>query len=85
MEIPWWTWLVVGVLVLLISLFTELTFFVFVGAVFLIMASAKLVTLFVLKPRLVEHEPKNVCSRCKLGVERGDFFCRLCGRQLRNT
>jgi len=86
MEIPWWTWLLVGVLVVAISLFTELTVFVFVGAVFLIVASAKLVTLFVLRPRPVGVvSEKEVCPRCQLSVEKGDFFCRLCGKQLRST
>lgn len=84
MEIPWWSWLLVGVIVIIVSMFTGLAFFVFVGAIFLIVASAKLVALFVLRPRPVE-EPKDLCPRCQLSVEKGDFFCRLCGKQLRST
>ncbi len=53
--IPWWTWLGVGVIVTGVSIFADLTFFVWVGIIFVVVGVAKLALFYMLGSR--EEKP----------------------------
>lgn len=49
--LPWWTWLGVGAMVTFVSLWADLTFFVWVGVVFIVVGIAKLAMFYILGAR----------------------------------
>ena len=82
---PWWLWVAVGLPVVIISAFTDMPFFVLVGAIFLVIGTAQVVMLFVLSPRQPKTQPKQKlsCPSCHITVSPSDNFCRFCGQRLR--
>ncbi len=90
--IPWWVWLGVGLLVTISSVLIggHLQFFAWVGVVFLIVAIAKVVFLFVfsvpkeeIKHKVNPQQQAFFCPRCRSQIHMHDFFCRTCGSRLR--
>ncbi len=98
-EIPWWAWLGVGLFVAISAAFTggKVSLFAWVGIVFIVIGIAKVVYLFVLKPKETKQEQKIVhpshriiqqpqafyCPRCRITINPADVFCRYCGARLR--
>lgn len=49
--LPWWSWLGVGFVVVFVSLWVEMDFFVWVGVLFIIVGIARLAMIYVLSPK----------------------------------
>ena len=100
-EIPWWVWLGVGLFVSIVSALMggKVTIFIWIGLIFIIVGIAKVVYLFVLRPKEAKSEQKAMhmrhpqlppqppsalyCPRCRITVQTTDRFCRYCGQRLR--
>ena len=92
-EIPWWMWLGIGLFVAVSSVFTggQVTWFAWVGLVFVVVGIAKVVNIFVLSPRDTKKEqpkhsvvpPAFYCPACRMTAHQTDNFCRYCGTRLR--
>jgi len=100
-EIPWWAWIGIGLFVSVSSAISggKVKIFAWVGLLFVAVGIAKVVYLFVLKPRESEaekhamHMPQPIlpaqppssyyCPRCRITVQPTDFYCKYCGQRLR--
>ena len=94
-EIPWWAWIGVGLFVSVSSAYMggKVSWFAWVGLLFIAFGIAKVVYLFVMRPREskkeqqvilpVYHVPHSICPRCRITVQPTDFFCKYCGWKLR--
>ncbi|PIN75155.1 hypothetical protein COV18_04350 [Candidatus Woesearchaeota archaeon CG10_big_fil_rev_8_21_14_0_10_37_12] len=95
-DLPWWSWISVGLFVSVSSAFFSgpVTLFVWVGIIFVVVGIAKLVMLFVLTPKKkTQKEKKPVqqqrhqqhvryCNTCRSMTHPQDRFCRFCGVKL---
>jgi len=100
-EIAWWAWLGVGLFVAISSAYMggKVTLFAWVGLLFIVIGIAKVVYIFVLRPKETKSEQRAMhmpypqlppqppsafyCPQCRITVQPTDFFCRYCGRRLR--
>ena len=94
-EIPWWAWTGVGLFVAVTSgiMGGKVSWFAWIGLLFIAIGIGKTVYLFVLKPReevRVVHQhtiqpppTSQYCPLCKITVMPTDKFCRYCGTRLR--
>ena len=94
-EIYWWAWLATGLFITITSAIVGGTvqLFVWIGLLFIIIGIAKVVLLLVLRPKETKierkamhmpvHHAKAACPRCRVSIERTDYFCRYCGTRLR--
>ncbi len=100
-ELAWWAWLGVGLFVAITSAVMggKVALFAWVGLIFIVVGIAKIVYLFVLKPKETKAEQHSMhmpnpqlppqqpsalyCQRCRVTVQITDHFCRYCGWRLR--
>jgi hypothetical protein len=54
-SIPWWTWLGVGTIVTFVSIWADLTLFIWLGVIFIVVGIAKLAMFYILGAR--EQKP----------------------------
>jgi len=80
--IPWWTWLGVGVIVTGVSIFADLTFFVWVGIIFVVVGVAKLALFYMLGSReekpVAHSQAAQVSPRVREYTQSQKLLCPRC-------
>jgi len=96
-KLPTWSWLLVGVIIAVFSLYLEIGLFLWLGMLFIAIGVAKIVIRYMTGTKETSQEKKAVQQyapkmhpahqyyRCSCGnpVRAADFFCSNCGRRLR--
>ena len=93
MALPAWSFLIVGLLVTVVSLYVgkKLQFFFYVGLIFIAWALFKLTVNYLLRPpkkveeRRIERKINTViaCPYCATAVYTTARFCHICGGRLK--
>ena len=94
-KLPAWVWLIVGLIIAFTSWYTEMELFFWLGWIFILVGSAKIIIGFIIRKKETPTEKKTAQQytpqhhyqyyRCSCGntVRATDQYCTACGRNLR--
>lgn len=91
MKIPFWLWVITGLLISLVSSALKMKLFIWIGLVFLAIGIGKMVFVFALKEKkgkekIIRQQAQQqyyYCPRCKARVHAAENFCRMCSQRLK--